>query len=41
MRKLQQKDRKGNGALASQSEDENKIAMWLPSFSPMPEAASS
>jgi len=39
MRKLANK---GKGAPANASgEDDTKIAMWLPSFSPMPEAASS
>ena len=39
MRKLeQQKARKGP---ASNNDNDDKIAMWLPSFSPMPEAASS
>ncbi len=39
MRKLKQQDRDRLKPAASAEDD--KIAMWLPSFSPMPEAASS
>ena len=36
MRKLQQKDRVGP---ASASEDDSKISMWLPAYSPMLDAS--